>query len=695
MKKSIVAMAALGLMCACAPQNSEEMNPFFAEYDTPHAVPAFDKIKNEHYMPAFQKGMELHDKDIAAIVNNSEEPTFENTILAYENSGEMLNRVSYVFFNVNEAHTNDTLNAIAEEVTPLISAHSDNIALNEALFARIKSVYDRMEELGLEGEEARLTEVIYKGFERSGINLPAEKKEKLKEINSKLASLSLTFGNNVLKETNDYLLVLTENDLDGLPEDVKLSMAADAKALGKEGYVVTMQKPSWIPFVTYSTRRDLREAVIKAYVSRGNHDNDADNKANAAQMVNLRVEKAQLLGFDTWGAYQLDENMAKTPEAAYELMRQVWTPALKKAKEELREMQKIADREKAGYKIEAWDWWYYAEKLRAEKYALSEEITKPYFTLENTTKGIFAVCDSLYGISFVERGDMPVFHPDVKVYEVWDGETLMGVLYCDYFVRESKRPGAWMTDYRGEKYVDGVRQIPVVSLTCNFPKPVGDTPSLLSIDDVKTYFHEFGHCLHSLLTDVKYGTLAGTNVQHDFVELFSQIMERWAMHPEVLKLYAVHYQTGEVIPSDIVKKIEASSSYGQGFATTEFLAAGILDMDWHTRTAVEEYDVNAFEAESMKQIGLIKEIYPRYCTTYYNHIFSGGYSAGYYAYLWAEVLDADAFESFVENGIFDPETAKAFREKMLSKGNTRDAMELFVDFKGAEPSVKPLLKSRG
>ena len=412
-------------------------------------------------------------------------------------------------------------------------------------------------------------------------------------------------------------------------------------------------------------------------------------------MVNLRVEKAQLLGFDTWGAYQLDENMAKTPEAAYELMRQVWTPALKKAKEELRDMQKIADREKAGYKIEAWDWWYYAEKLRAEKYALSEEITKPYFTLENTTKGIFAVCDSLYGISFVERGDMPVFHPDVKVYEVWDGETLMGVLYCDYFVRESKRPGAWMTDYRGEKYVDGVRQIPVVSLTCNFPKPVGDTPSLLSIDDVKTYFHEFGHCLHSLLTDVKYGTLAGTNVQHDFVELFSQIMERWAMHPEVLKLYAVHYQTGEVIPSDIVKKIEASSSYGQGFATTEFLAAGILDMDWHTRTAVEEYDVNAFEAESMKQIGLIKEIYPRYCTTYYNHIFSGGYSAGYYAYLWAEVLDADAFESFVENGIFDPETAKAFREKMLSKGNTRDAMELFVDFKGAEPSVKPLLKSRG
>ena len=696
MKKQLIAIAALSLLAACGSKNQEEMNPFFSDYDTPHSVPCFDKIKNEHYIPAFKKGMEMHNADIDDIIKNTDSPTFENTILAYENSGEMLSRVSSIFFNITEANTNDTLDAIAEEVTPLLSAHKDNIALNEELFKRIKTVYENREKDSLKGEELRLTEKIYKDFEREGINLPADKKEKLKEINSKLASLSLSFGNNVLKETNDFVLELSENDLDGLPESVKESMAADGKAMGKDGtYVVTMQKPSWIPFVTYSTRRDLREKVIKGYVMRGDSGNANDNKDNAAKMVNLRVEKANLLGFDTWAAYKLDINMAKTPERAYDLMYQVWTPALKKAKEELSDMQKIVDEENGGFTIQAWDWWYYAEKVRGAKFDLSEEITKPYFTLENTTKGIFTVCEKLYGLSFVEKKDMPIFHPDVKVYEVYEGDSLMGILYCDYYVRQSKRPGAWMTDYRGEKYVDGKRQIPVVSLTCNFPKPVGKTPSQLSIDDVKTYFHEFGHCLHSLLTDVKYETLAGTNVQHDFVELFSQIMERWAMHPDVLKLYAVNYKTGEVIPDDIIKKISDSDTFGQGFATTEFLAAGILDMDWHTRTAVEQYDVDAFEKQAMDKIGLISQIYPRYRTTYYNHIFSGGYSAGYYAYLWAEVLDADAFESFVKNGIFDQNTAKAFRYKMLSKGNTKDAMELFMDFKGAEPSVTPLLKSRG
>lgn len=696
MKKYLIATAAIALLAACGTKTDEMTNPFFTAYDTPYGVPPFDRIKNDHYVPAFEKGMQEHNADIDSIVSCTAEPTFENTILAYENSGDLLNRVSLVFFNITEADTNDTLDSIAEHITPLITAHFDEIALNEKLFARIKSVYDRRDSLELKGEELRLTEKIYKSFERSGINLPADKKERLKAINSELASLSLTFGNNVLKETNDFIVELTENDLDGLPEDVKASMADDAKSMGREGYVVTMQKPSWIPFVTYSTRRDLREKVIKGYVMRSDRDNDADNKAIIDKIVNLRTEKAHILGFDTWAAYMLDENMAKTPEKAYELMYQVWTPALKRAKEELADIQAAIDREGGDFKAEAWDWWYYAEKIRGEKFDLSEEQTKPYFTLDNATKGIFTVCEKLYGLKFKERADMPVFHPDVKVFEVYDDrDTLMGILYSDFFVRPSKRPGAWMTNYREESYKDGVREIPVVSLTCNFPKPVGDTPSQLSIDDVKTYFHEFGHCLHSLLTDVKYESLAGTNVQHDFVELFSQIMERWAMHPEVLKLYAVNYKTGEVIPDELIKKIDESANFGQGFATTEFLAAGLLDMDWHTQKDAQKYDVNAFEKDAMDKIGLIKEIYPRYCSTYFNHIFSGGYSAGYYAYLWAEVLDADAFESFVENGIFDKATADAFRYKMLSKGGTEDAMVLFRDFKGKEPSVTPLLKSRG
>ncbi len=696
MRKFLIAAAACALLAGCSPKQKEPMNPFLTAYDTPYGVPPFDKITNDDYKPAFLQGMEQHNADIDSIVASKETPTFENTILAYENSGDLLSRVSMVFFNLTEANTNDTLDAIAEEMTPLITAHYDNIALNEGLFQRIKYVYDHRDSLGLKGQEARLTEKIYKSFERSGINLPADKKDRLREINSALASLSLAFGNNVLKETNDFIVELSENDLDGLPDAVKASMAADAKAMGKDGYVVTMQKPSWIPFVTYSSRRDLREKVIKGYVSRCDRGNSADNKAVVDSMVNLRLEKAQLLGFENWGSYKLDENMAKNPQAAYELMLQVWKPALKKAKEELAEIQAYINKEGGNFKAQPWDWWYYADKIRHEKFDLSEEVTKPYFTVENVTKGIFTVSNKLYGLTFKERKDMPVFHPDVQVFEVYDDrDSLMGVLYCDYYVRASKRPGAWMTNFREETYKDGKRVIPVVSLTCNFPKPVGDTPPMLTIDDVKTYFHEFGHCLHSLLTDVKYESLAGTNVQHDFVELFSQIMERWAMNPEVLKLYATHYQTGEVIPDEIIEKIQQSDTYGQGFATTEFLAAGILDMDWHTQTQAQKYDVDAFEKSSMDKIGLIPEIYPRYRSPYYSHIFSGGYSAGYYAYLWAEVLDADAFDSFAEKGIFDPQTAHDFRYKMLSKGDTEDAMVLFRDFKGREPSVKPLLKSRG
>ncbi|HNZ68735.1 MAG TPA: M3 family metallopeptidase [Prolixibacteraceae bacterium] len=702
MNKIVLTIAVAGILISCGKKQpvTEVMNPFFEKYDTPYEVPPFDKILNAHYLPAFTEGMTQHAAEIEAIAGNAEAPTFANTIEALDRSGDLLSRVSIVFFNVKEAHTNDSLNAIAEEVAPKLSQHHDAILLNETLFARVKAVYENRDSLTLTPEQMRLVTETYKGFVRGGANLPAEKKEELKKINEQLALLDLKFDKNLLAETNGFKLVLEDKaDLAGLPENVVAGAAEEAKAAGMEGkWVFTLQKPSWIPFLTYSDKRELREKLYKAMYNRANNDNENDNKEVIRQYLKLRLQKANLMGYPNWASFVVDDNMAKTPENVYNLLTQVWTPAIARAKEEAADIQAMIDREGGNFKLESWDWWYYAEKVRKEKFNLDEEQLRPYFELNNVRDGVFGVANKLYGLTFTKMENMPLFHPECEVYEVKDGDgSFIGVLYMDYFPRASKKGGAWMTNYR-EQYTspDGVNVRPVVSITCNFSKPVGDKPSLLSYDEVETLFHEFGHGLHGLLSQCTYKSLAGTNVPRDFVELPSQIMEHWVDQPEVLKMYARHYQTGEVIPQELIDKLDKAGKFNQGFATSEFIAAALLDMDYHTLTNADNIDVNAFELKAMEKIGLISQIIPRYRSTYFAHIFSWGYSSGYYAYTWSEVLDADAFEAFKEAGnIFDPAVAKAFRSNILEKGGTEDPMKLYLQFRGKEPNIQPLLKNRG
>ncbi len=676
------------------------MNPFFETYTTPYEVPPFDKILNAHYLPAFQEGMKQHNAEIEAIVSTAETPGFANTIEALDRSGELLTKVSSVFFNVKEANTNDSINAIAEEVAPLLSQHTDAILLNEALFARVKAVYEQKDNLGLNAEQARLLNETYKNFVRGGANLAADKKEELKKVNEELSLLELKFDKNLLAETNAFKLVIDkQEDLAGLPENVMAGAADEAKAAGMEGkWVFTLQKPSWIPFLTYAENRDLREQLYKAMFNRANNGNENDNKAIINQFVNLRLKKANILGYESWSAYVLDDTMAQKPENVYNLLQKVFNPAIARAKEEVSDMQKMAESEGGKFKIESWDWWYYAEKVRKAKYDLDEEQLRPYFEVNNVRDGAFTVATKLYGLTFTKLENMPLYHPECQVFEVKDADgSLIGVVYVDFFPRESKKGGAWMTNYR-EQYTaaDGNNVRPVVSLTCNFSKPVGDKPALLSYDEVETFFHEFGHGLHGLLSQCTYVSLAGTNVSRDFVELPSQIMEHWAAEPEVLKMYAKHYQTGEVIPQELIDKIEKAGKFNQGFVTSEFIAAAFLDMDFHTVNMPGEFDVNEFEKKSMKKIGLINEIIPRYRPTYFAHAFSWGYSSGYYSYTWAEVLDADAFNAFKETGdIFNQEVAKSFRTNVLERGNTDEPMKLYLNFRGKEPGIEPLLKNRG
>lgn len=675
------------------------MNPFFEVYNTPFDVPPFDKIVNSHYLPAFEEGMKQHNAEIEAIVNNTEAATFANTFEALDRSGDLLTRVANVFFNIKEAHTNDEMDKIAETVAPLLSQHNDAINLNEKLFARVKAVYEIHETLNLNQEQLRLLTETYKGFVRGGANLAPEKKEELKKINEELSLLTVKFSQNMLTETNNYQLVIdNDSDLVGLPQSVISGAAEAAKEANHEGkWVFTLHKPSWIPFLSYSEKRELREKLYKAMYNRGNNDNEFDNKALINQFINLRIQKAQLMGFDNWASFILDDNMAKTPENVYDLLYKVWEPGLARAKAEARDMQEMIDREGGNFKLESWDWWYYAEKVRKEKYNLDEEQLRPYFELNNVRDGMFAVANKLFGLTFNLLENMPLFHPECEVFEVKDADgSHIGVLYMDYFPRPSKSGGAWMTNYREQQFKDGKYIRPVVSLTCNFSKPTGGKPALLSYDEVETLYHEFGHGLHGLLSQVKYKSLAGTNVARDFVELPSQIMEHWVAQPEVLKMYARHYETGEIIPQELIDKMEKSGKFNQGFVTTEFVAAGILDMDYHTLTQEINIDVEEFEQISMDKAGLIKEIIPRYKSTYFSHIFPGGYSSGYYSYLWAEVLDADAFEAFKETGdIFNPEVAKAFRTNILEKGGTADPMELYLNFRGKQPGIEPLLKNRG
>ena len=670
-------------------------NPFFEEWKTPFSVPPFDQIKDEHFMPAFKKGMETEIKEIDAIANNTEAPTFENTLVAMEKTGELLNKVSRVFFHLNGADTSDTRKAIAKDVTPLLSKHRNSINLNEKLFQRVKAVHEHKDKLNLNLEQKKLLEETYKAFVRSGANLKPEEKEKVKKINEELSVLGLKFRNNLLAETNGFKMYIEkEEDLAGLPQPVKNAAAAAAERDGQKGkWLFTPHRPSWTPFLQYSTKRDLREKLYKGYIMRGDNNNEFDNKKIIAKIAALRVKKANIMGYKTHADFRLEVNMAKTPKNVHDFLNQIWKPALEMAKNERKTMQAMIDKEGGKFKLASWDWWYYTEKLRKQKYALDDALLKPYFQVDNVTQGAFYVANKLYGLKFVEKTDMPKYHKDVKVFEVLEADgTHLGVLYTDYFYRSSKRGGAWCGSLQSQSNIDGKKKHPIVYNVCNFPPPVGDRPSLITFEHASTLFHEFGHALHVLFNKTTYPRIA--QVPRDFVELPSQVMEHWCAHPDVLKVYAKHYKTGEVIPQDLVDKLKKSSHFNQGFITLEYMAASFLDMNWHTLTEAKEVDTNKFESDYLNKIGLIPEIISRYRSTYFAHII-GGYDAGYYAYIWAEVLDCDAFEAFKETSLFDQKTAKSFRDNILAAGGREDAMVMYKRFRGAEPKIDGLLKNRG
>lgn len=695
MKNLIFAAAMSCMVCACGQQAADTGNPFLSEFETPYGTPDFDRIKVEHYESAFLKGIEQQNEEIKAIVENPEEPSFENTIVALDNSGEILARVSGVFFALTEADTNDEMMALEAKIAPMLSEHSDNIFLNQDLYKRVAAVHAQEEagKIQLTTEQHYLLDKYYKEFVRSGAGLDAQKQERLREINKQLSTLTIEFGNHVLADNNDYLLVVDKKeDLAGLPDAVIAGAAQEAKAHGKDGkWVFTLQESSRIPLLQYAQNRELRKNIYQAYTSLGNRGNANDNKEVLKKVLALRLEKAQLMGFNNFAEYQLADNMAKNPKNALDLLYGLWEYSIKNAKAEAAELQKIMDREGKGEKLEAWDWWYYAEKLRQEKYDLNEDAIKPYFSQEDVHNGLCTVVNKLYGITLTPCDSISVYNKDVKTYIVKDADgSLLGVFYSDYMPRASKRSGAWMSNFREQQ--EGVR--PLIYNVASFTKPAGDLPSLLTIDEARTMYHEFGHALHGLLTQCKYKGVSGTSVAQDFVELPSQIMEHWAVEPEVLKMYAKHYQTREVIPDSLIAKIENQALFNQGFMTTELLAAAILDMEMHCLTTMEGFDVLQFEKQLMDKLGLIPQIAPRYRSTYFNHIM-GGYAAGYYSYIWAERLDTDAFEAFKEHGLFDQATATSFRKNILEKGGSDDPMKLYVTFRGAEPSLDALLKTRG
>ena len=695
MKNLVIAAAMTCMVCACSQQSTESENPFFSEFQSPYGSPDFDRIQLADYEPAFLKGIEQQNQEIKAIVENPEAPTFENTIVALDNSGEILNRVSGVFFALTSADTNDELMALESKIAPMLSEHSDNIYLNEALYQRVAKVCEQEKSgaIQLTTEQHYLLEKYRKAFERSGAALDKEKQARLREINKELSTLTIEFSNHVLADNNAFKLVVDkQEDLAGLPEAVIAGAASEAEAQGEKGkWVFTLQESSRTPLLQYAQNRELRKQIYQAYTSLGNRNNENDNKEILKKILTLRVEKAQLMGYDTYAAYVLADNMAKTPENVLDFLHNLWGYSIRNAKKEAAELQQIMDKEGKGEKLEAWDWWYYAEKLRQQKYNLNEDEIKPYFSQADVQKGLFYVVNKLYGITLTPTDTVPVYNKDVKTYIVNDADgSFLGLFYCDYMPRASKQSGAWMSNFREQK--EGVR--PLIYNVASFTKPAGDTPSLLTIDEAKTMFHEFGHALHGMLSQCKYQGVSGTAVAQDFVELPSQIMEHWTVEPEVLKVYARHYKTGEVIPDELVAKIENQALFNQGFMTTELLAAALLDMEFHNLTTTEGLDVVAFEKQLMDKLGLIPQIAPRYRATYFRHIM-GGYDAGYYSYLWAERLDADAFEAFKEHGIFDPATAKAFRQNILEKGGSDDPMKLYETFRGAQPSLEPLLKNRG
>lgn len=671
----------------------EEQNPFLADFQTENGVPPFDEIKMEHYEPAFLKGIEEQNKNIEEIIDSKEPPTFSNVIERLDNSSPILDRVGGVFYNLTSAETTEELTNLSLKLSPILTEQNDNIYLNQALFDKVNAVYQNREKEELTTEQLRLLEKVYQGFIRAGAKLPAGAQQRLREINTQLSTLALTFGHNILNEDNSYkLLIDNEADLAGLPTSYIQSAKEEAKLIGEEGkWLVTLHNSSRLPFLQYAENRDLRKELFSAYINRGNNQNENNNKEVITEIVKLRLEKAQLLGYTNFADFVLARNMAKDSETVMNFLHKLWDYSLPAAKKEADELEQLLKEELPGESLEAWDWWFYTEKLRQSKYALNEEEIKPYFKLENVRDGAFTVANKLYGISITKIEGVPVYHPDVEVFEVKDRDgSQLGLFYVDYFPRAGKRSGAWMSSYRDQK--GEIR--PLICNVCNFTKPTADLPSLLTLDEVETLFHEFGHALHGLLTKCNYAGVSGTSVSRDFVELPSQINEHWAMEPEVLKMYAKHYQTNEVISDELIEKIIKQSTFNEGFRTTELLAAAILDMNLHVLTTADDLDVVSYEKEAMDKLGLIKQIPPRYRTTYFNHIV-GGYAAGYYSYLWANVLDSDAFEAFKENGIFDQETADLFRRNVLEKGDSEDPMILYKNFRGKEPQLEPMLKNRG
>ena len=709
--KRLILITALLFIVSCQQESRMDpnINPFFQEWNTPYEVPQFLDIKDEHYMPAYEQGMKENLEEIDAIVNNPEAPTFANTIEELERTGQLLSKVGRVFSNLASSNTNPKLQELQRELSPMLSAHYDKISLNEGLFNRVNAIWQNRENLDLTKEQTKLLNDTRKGFVRSGALLSEDQKERISEINSKISGLSTSFGQNLLAETNGFELILEASDLEGLSEGV-IAAAADAasqkmdaaesdeeKDKYNDKYVFTPHRSSMYPFLTESTRRDLREKLYNSYVMRGDNNNDKDNKEIAAQIAKLRAERAQIMGYKTHAHFILDDNMLKTPEEVYDLLYKLWKPAVKRAKVEVADMQAVADSEGHDFKVAAWDWWHYSEKVRKEKYDLDESAIKPYLSLDNVLQGVFNTTNKLWGLNFTEIFDIDLYHPDARIWEVTDKDgSHLGIFIGDYFTRSNKRGGAWMSSFKGQSNLDG-RERPIVVNVCNFPAPVGDDPALLSFDNVVTLFHEFGHAMHGTLTDVKYGSMAGTSGPRDFIELPSQLLEHWASEPQVLKSFATHYETGEPIPDELIEKLLNASKFNQGFINTEYLAASLLDMDWHTISADDELkDANKFESESMKKVGLIGEIAPRYRTTYFAHIFSGGYSSGYYSYVHAAVLDSDAFEAFKEAGdVFDPNLSSKLRSSIYSMGSTEEAMDLFVDFRGRKPVIEPLLKVRG
>jgi peptidyl-dipeptidase Dcp len=695
-KNTLLIITAILMTLMSFSQNTE--NPLLETFDTPFGAPPFDLITNEHYVPAFREAILIHDREIEGIVNNPVAPDFENTIVAFDRSGEMTDRISRIFYGLNGANTSDGMQEAAREITPMMAAHRNDILFNQELFDRIRTVYDNRDEAGLDPEQMRLLEKIYDDFARNGAALPEDQRNELRKINERISVVSLQLNQNLLAENNDFKLVIDrEEDLAGLPDRIREAAAEEAAGSGHDGkWVFTLAKPSWIPFLQFSKRRDLREEIYTAYLNRGNNGNEHDNKALFIELMLLRRQMAEMLGYQNYAEYFISEQMAETPQNVYDFLYRLWEPSLERAQRERGDMQAIINREGGDYELASWDWWYYAEKVRDEQYDFNQDEIKPYLSIDQVREGIFNLTRNLYGLTYIKRADVPVYHSEVEAFEVSDRDgSLLGLLYMDPYPRPGKRSGAWCGAYRAGSWENEERIVPIVTIVMNFSRPTGDAPALLSWDETLTFFHEFGHALHNLFAMGHYDRTS-RSTPRDFVELPSQVLENWAADPQVLKTYARHYKTGEPMPDELIQKLENSKYFNQGFENTEYLAAAILDLDWHTRDITAETDPNEFEEASMNRIGLIPEIEPRYRTTNFAHIFGSGYAAGYYVYRWAGVLDADAFQAFKESGdLYNPELAASFRKYILAGNGIWEGMEAYVKFRGREPSIDPFLEKSG